>query len=446
MSVLNITDFEIIGFYGIDLVHLLEENSANRFNSYRGNNTWLQELKNKVPNQGICNFNPPIFAKSKYAETDRIIRNTFSNYYVNNLMPLVFELKEKVVTYREYDDLFNIEIQSISISANGAVTVKIRAFKENGGTITCIKEIIKGCRNYKNSINEKIRSLINQFINVLNDYVKDKIKCKEISISCFEQYVSYYEIIDFDYVTKEAEKMKIKSMCVDESYLRPLVALFRMNESDFSNYDMNKISDIKDNDHGNRVDELWAINRDRLLRHHPYRKDEHNKRFFSDIVLGIEILLQQKVVLQYLNQWIGTQSSRLRKVIDGKCEVNNDKIFPLIFEMVNIYDIISDSFIIQRNTNHAFFNLIIEKSIDNMHLKDILCTNREMISDLFSLLTYISSQITTKTSINIDNLTSSMEQTGSKMKNLTIIMIFAVILQLVAAAMTIFIMIKNNIT
>jgi hypothetical protein len=80
--------------------------------------------------------------------------------------------------------------------------------------------------------------------------------------------------------------------------------------------------------------------------------------------------------------------------------VSKDKMDSLISEMayicVNIYDIIYDSFMMQKRTNHAFFNLIIEKSSDKMYLNDILRFNREMISDLFSLLTSISSQRITK--------------------------------------------------
>jgi len=418
MSDLNITRFEVTGLYGIDIAHLLEKESVEHFNSIRGNKEWLSKFKEKAPvSSGTLDL-----AKSSYAKTDSSIRNIFSNYYLNNLMPLVFQLNKK-----DINDLFYIEILSISISRNGAITIKIKSSKSNSGIKSKIEQVIDVYYKYKENINNKVLSHLSNFIELFNDFFNNynnKIKFKKKMDDNLEQYISYYEIVDFDYDKTKMKKNTIKSMYDNELYLKSLVALFKMTRTDFSNYDISKISDIKNNDYGDRVDELWAINQDRLLRHHPEAKTKENiENFFLDIILGIEILLQQKIALQYLNQWIGKQNIELRKIINSSKNVFKSKknvfsflkniknvfkrnlsvkskldylIFEIVNTYVNIYDIISDNSMMQVNTNHTFFDLIMEKSIDKMRLKDILCSNKDMISDLFSLLTSISSRRTNK--------------------------------------------------
>lgn len=438
MKTLNITRFEIVGIYGIDVSCLMEKRSEEYFNSIRGNPAWLHKLKAKVTDPNRFGFTYPEFAESRYAKTDRVIRNTFSIYYINNLMPLVFRLNKEDILY---DELFNIEILSASINSNGAITIKIKACKENS-TVTSIKDIIDACYKYKKGFHEKINLLIIQFIELLSDCITE-LEIEKIPLNKFEQYLNYYEIIDFDYDTNETEKVKIKSMYKDEFYIKSLAALFRMSKTDFYNYDVSMISDIRHNDCGNRIDELWAINQDRLLRYHTYAKtDKYIECFFSDIILGTEILLQQKIVLQYINQWISIKRFNLREMVNINprgLEVDNEKIVQLIFEMVNIYDVVSDGFLIQKNTNHTFFNLIIEKIIENMRLEKMHNSGRVIISDLFSLLTSISSQISTNTSINFDNLnfelSKSMGRINSFVWKITLLMAIVAILQL---ALTIF--------
>lgn len=433
---LDITSFKIVGLCGFDMTHLLEEKWESHFNSIRGGKTWLDRLKSITENPERFGFKFPGYAESSYARTDRDVRNTFSKYYVKNFMPLFFELVEKKAVYT---GLFEITIDRVSVSDSGAVTLRIESAVKNGVELKSTRSIIDGYYEYKQKVIAEIKTCVCKFIELLKDSfnkMNNNISFNETLTDDFEQYVSYYELVDFDYGRSGAKKMPIKSMYEKgaEDLLRPLVALFRMTKINFNSYDIAMISDIKNRDYGNRVDEIWAINEDRLLRHFPYEKaDTYTKLFFLDVVLGIEILLQQKIVLQYLNQWIDIRRSKLREGINFRGErpkFDENQINPLIGEVVDVYDVISNGLIIQRNANHTFFNVIIEKSIDCMRLKEMLGSNRELIMDFFSLLSAISSRMTADAAVSVGE---AGYKAAVSMGLLTRIMTAVAVLQLLVA-------------
>jgi len=435
---LDITFLKIVGLYGFDVTHLLTEDGEKRFNSVRGDKTWLTRLARETKSPQRFGFEFPKYAESSYARTDRDVRNTFSKYYVKNFMPMFFGLTDRNNVYAK---LFEVTIDRISISDSGAVSLRVEAVVKDDGKVKNTRQIIESYYEYKQQINTHIKTCIYRFVDLLKESFNTMdagIKFEKSLTDDFEQYVSYYELVDFDYGKNGTKKTPIKLMYEkgSEDLLKQLVALFRMTKIDFESYDVTMISDIKNHDYGNRVDEIWAINEDRLLRHFPYEKaDEYTKLFFLDVVLGIEILLQQKIVLQYLNQWIDIRRAKLREGVsfgDGMPEFVGKQVNPLISEVFNVYDVISNGLIIQRNANHTFFNLIIEKSISCMHLREMLGSNRELIMDFFSLLSSISSQMTANASAAVGK--AGYEATTS-MRWLTIVMAAAAVLQLLTGVL-----------
>jgi hypothetical protein len=130
------------------------------------------------------------------------------------------------------------------------------------------------------------------------------------------------------------------------------------------------------------------------------------------------------------------QRSRLRGGINfsgDRLKFKKDLINPLIGDVIDVYDVISDGLVVQRNANHNFFNLLVGKIIGCMRLEEMLDLNREMVLDFFSLLTSISSQITADNAVSVGEKGNNV---AASMSKLTKIMTAVAILQLIVAIVT----------
>lgn len=435
MSDIIINRLNVDSIFGLDIADLLSPNNVDDFNCSRGTESWFINIIDAMSKVEKYGFKYPKIASSLYSTTDRGFRSTFSDYYVDKLMPLVFDLKSPN-TFHKTD--FSMYIKCISLSCKGAISIRvsIRLDKENKYTI---KDIISNYYDIITFLKEKVYNCLISFIKLLNENLNWNLE--EISFNVFLHKLLYYEIIDFDFAIKNIANPVIKDLYNDEEYLKQFAVFSRMSKVDYKNYDINKLDKFKHSDLGNRNDEMWVLNSERLIRYHPESTtDKYNMLFFQDVILGAEILLQQKIVLQYLNRWITEKRLILRNninLIEKKIEINYEEINSMIFKLGNIYDLLSDNFLIQRNIGHSFFNVLIENIIEKMRVKEILNSNKESLSEFFSLITAITSQLMTNQSAKLDSLNYQTSKESANINKLvgrlTFLMFFVAVLQLLVA-------------
>ncbi|MDR0307408.1 MAG: hypothetical protein LBI42_11305 [Chitinispirillales bacterium] len=429
--IFNKIELQII--FGFDLGHILLNNEQkNTFNSFRGSKKWLKDLKEKIETtkQNYI-FQNPEFASSSYSSTDRRERSTFSIYYDKTLMPLSFSINDDNPLHLTEHNI-SVKFQKIKLGINGSVTLTSRLSYQSSGL--SFNNFIEIYNNKINIIKEKAHSIVVKLIEMLGSNLTVQFN-NQIRFEKFNQFVDCFEVMDFDYTIYNNKKMLIHDLYKDDDFLRQLARLFRMSLSNYKNHDIDRIKKLLKDDIGYRKDELWLINRNRVIRHFPKAEDEFQKRFFNDIVLGCEIFIQHKVALLYLNQWCIHKYSEIKEIIEGgKYLIPQEfnKLEKIIFEMTNFINIFSDDFYVQMNIKHSFFNEFMEQLLIKLDLILILKSNRYLLSSLLERLSSISSIITTKRSIELDTLNYNLSR-SVKGINITVI-IFTILMVLIATS------------
>ena len=239
MSILEFTRFDIISIYGIDIGDLLKSNDIDSFNSSRGTDEWFFGINEKISNANKFGFNYPKLAHSLYSDTDRAVRSTFSDYYVDRLMPLHFTFIEQPIFYQ---DGFVIKMNNVSLSRKGAITIEVEINLEDNCTYD-LNEIITQYYKIKIFIKQKVYDSLLKCIKLINQTIVWELQ--EISFHTFQQKLLYFESIDFDYNVAEMVRKPIKELYDDVIYLQQFAVLSRMSKVDFKNYDLNKLNLFK---------------------------------------------------------------------------------------------------------------------------------------------------------------------------------------------------------
>ncbi|MCL2417177.1 MAG: hypothetical protein FWD02_04495 [Bacteroidales bacterium] len=423
MANLQITGFRLTDLFGIDCGNIASK-SCN-INSFRGVEDFLGKVKTKMLNPESYGFTKPIYDESEYSKTDRVSRHTFSNYFAYNLMPLFFA-SINPTQYKVKDLVFNF--QGIRISPKMSITINISCNLDNSKSN--VQDLINNYSDYKKTVKEKLYDYMNSFIDCWNAHVKE-LSFEKIPESEFDMFLHQYEIIDFDYSVYNGNKkttFKIKDILKSGDYdlIKQLAGFTRMSYN-YNSYDIEKLDNFFSTNFGNRDDELWIVNKERFIRHHPEAKtNKYNIAFFSDAKLVFEILLQQETCLKYLNIWINKNrndfSNKLVKLAQDKNKRKNDEIESFLGDIARLSDIFSDKYLIQRDINHSFFNEVFIRAIDVLRIENLMAITKESYQ-IHSLYT---SQKISNYSLNLNK----------KMKHLTIWMIILGVLTFLLAAVT----------
>ena len=429
MSSLQIKDFHLTDLFSLDCGNISPE-SCN-INSFRGVNVFLDNVKLKMLNTESYGFKKPIYNESEYAKTDRVGRNTFSAYFAYNLMPLYFE-SINPTQYQDKDLLFCFK--GIRISPKMSITISINCSLNERKNKIPIKDLIENFFDYKKTVKNKIHDYINGFIDCWNAHINE-LYFEKIQKNQFDMFLHNYEIIDFDYtiydgITRKSSKKKIKDIFESGDYdlIKQFAGFSKMSHY-YSLYDIEKLDKFISSNFGNRDDELWIINEERFIRHHPEAKtNKYNTAFFSDAKLVFEILLQQETCLEYVNIWVNKYRNDFRnklvKSLKNKKKNNDVELF--LENIAHLSDIFSDKYLTQRNVKHSFFYDIYIRAVDVLKIDNLMTITKESFTDLYTIHSLYTSQKSSNHSLNLNR----------KMNHLTIWMIILGALTLLLTTIT----------
>ena len=436
MALITITDFEFTHIVGIDLGHLIKPKHESTFHTYRGSTDWLSEIKERfVEKNHLRNFGLvlPHFDQPQYNKAEETGRNTFSSYYAFNLMPLSFDLIPLLSDQPNYhfsQGAFKSKVQSFRLSPKGSITIRINSLIDQELEV---EKLIEQYYSYQKDLRTRLPQFANEFVKCWNEHIP-QIVLNEFKLDDMDRFAHTYEIFDFDYKIKSDPSVLIKDILENDDYieaLKDIAGLSRMSKYAYTKYHAGKLKDFKSQNFGNREDELWLINAERMLRYHPEKTKDNVKFLFDDVKLGLEILLQQEVSFEFLTAWTNRKRSELRLKFARTHQ--NDKEFEkevekLLIDIVNISDILSDPFIIQRNVKHSFYNTVLTKAIEAMALQQKTQQAREAFNDFFALVSVYTSQKLSNISLKFDSANLKFNKT---IRRLTVLMIILALLTLI---------------
>lgn len=422
---LEITRFELAHIFGIDLGHLIGSKEME-FNLRRGAWGWLTELKLRFGKTETYGFKSPCFDESQYSKTDRVGRNTFSSYFVYNLMPLSFELIKPVSIQEKF---FSCQIKDFRISSKGSLSIRINTTLNQTKPVK-VESLIDLYFRYRVALKTRLHNHINIFIRCWNAHIND-FQLNEVTLDDIESYIHHYELIDFDYRIMPGNKSMSIAEIFDSSdtqMLKQLAGLSRMSPT-YRHYADSRLVSFKDNDISNRDDELWVINLERLLRYHSEsKKNNYVDSFFEDVKLGFEILLQQEINLEYLGIWINSKRADLRNKLTTQLihnEYINEKDIQLILgEITNLSDIFNSQFLIQRNIKHSFYNTIFLKAFEVLSIERTIMQTKESFNDFFSIYSIYCSQKISNLSLYFEKANLTLNRSVKSLTVWVVVMTF----------------------
>lgn len=255
-------------------------------------------------------------ASSTYSQTtERVGATTLAGYAAKGLMPL--ELHFRDVT--TYDESLHWRPAALHLSGNGAMTLRheVEFDSPADGSLDAagaIREYHTLIRELRNDVG--IRA--SKFAQLWSELHPDIPLSFPHDGGLGEESLLYESIdMDFDICDEVGAHLRqpIKTVIHKDhvDVVRQLAAISRMSSIEPQHYDAGRLARFREADIGNREDELWLVNPNRMMRSHPDWGNPTNRSFYEDSLLLCEILLQQKASLQYVDQWLRESKGMLRK-------------------------------------------------------------------------------------------------------------------------------------
>ncbi len=413
----HITNFKLTTIFAIDIGDL--SNDASFYNQRRGLQSTLDEVKMLLGDSEI--YDPITIESSEYAKTDKKERNTFSEFYSNKFMPLNINFKGSEPITGKY---FSTSINSVKVGYHGSVSICCTTtFKKwTRKSKISISDFINEYNIFIETIRAELCSELKKFFEFWNSRIKFiQLNLIDTKLSNFQKF----EILDFDHNLE----LPINTIFTnDKENAKQLARLLRMTKSSYSSFDDKKVEKLKELNLGSRNDELWIINEDRLVRHHP-EDNIYLKAFLSDIILGIEILTQYESNLLYLNHWVVDKRAELRNILSeqkDKKQLENT-LSEIWLDAIHIYDNTLEQYTRQRNIHHSFYNKVIKEGIKYQRLDEYSKQVKNEFKELFDTLNSISELQSTQTFLDLEKTNLKI---NSRMWVLSLILLLTAIFQL----------------
>ena len=355
--------------YALDIGYLFEDAYSSDLISERVSEEWLTSLRNKLQNWEIYGYSFPHFVESEYGKTDRSRRNTFAK----KLLPLELKISN---SKKHIASIFTYNADSIRISPQGGIS--IRVIYESKGINLSAKDTI----NEFSQLLEKIPALLQEsladFVVFWNSSVP-QINLITPNIEFLKEILYSYEIFDFDFHITDGEKTceinSIKSLYTDKNIIPvcELYSIAKMSPASATSLNDTRLFEFIATDIGGRNDELWSINRERMLRYHPDRDSLYNKALFSDIKTAVEILISQKATFDFLEEWVDKKRKIvLEKMLYFNCmdEKGKNDFHRQFGEVMGTTQLLIEPVLLQKNVRHAFYLQAVSSLVSSLGIQD----------------------------------------------------------------------------
>ena len=440
---ISITLLEGCLIFTLDLGYLLEDPWMSGFIAERVSDQWLTELSQKLGNWEKFGFARPEFLESEYGKTDRAPRNTFAKRHAKRLLPLQMRIPQPA-KFTERNLTFYAD--TVCISPQGALSVRI-LFKLEPNTVLSAEETITDYNHMLVKVPNLSRNTITNFVAFWNASPISSTQLVSPSSELLEEVLHSYEIIDFDFnLRSDNEQEEIRSVKniykdVDIVPACELAAISKMSPVSCKALNDTKLIEFFDTDIGSRDDELWAINKDRMIRRHPDRRSIYNKAFFSDIKMASEILATQQATFDFLEEWV----AKRRKAMVGQMleyrgltlKEKND--FQMQFgEVMHITQLLIEPVLLQKNVRHAFYIQVVSRVAKCMEIQESNERSSRALQDFAQLIETVSGYQNAELSATLGNLQVQFAKSAKRIGIATIwITVLAIILTLLQVYMAI---------
>lgn len=177
-----------------------------------------------------------------------------------------------------------------------------------------------------------------------------------------------YEIVDMNAYCRDAHgsEAPIKTLYDAASLdgVRGLAGLSRMaRKASWSHYSRLALENLRSADLGNRVDEIWIVNQDRILRSFGEgRSDPDVAAFLRDVDLAVELVCQERATLGYLADGIQRADHDARRTMGGRARGDvtaRRALQTMLHDSAALGRLLGDPLTLRREAKHSFLSRLI---------------------------------------------------------------------------------------
>ncbi len=356
-----------------------------KFRLARSDRSWLDDLKQairKLPPDDFFSWQEADLTVSRYhLVNERVGASTLATQQAKNQLPLRVPARQS--SWNESGNLFEWKFESIGIGVDGAACIRHRARLVRDATVDEVTT------DYHILIQDIFRHLVPVARSLLEglsraDGPLDSVEFVHPDPNRLDTYIASYECLDIDFtaVDEQGEPLPLPAKrLVAESLdaARQLAALSRMSRIEPDLYDPLKLQKFKDADIGNREDELWIVNSNRMVRSNPDRKNRHIIHFYEDVLCLVELGLQQLAVLEYVDAWLHEARGQFRRQLMSSKSHDAD-VGRILIDFERVLDLIEQPGGLTAGIRHAFFRQVADRLVQELRIPAALAQAQEAVS------------------------------------------------------------------
>jgi hypothetical protein len=352
----------------------------------RSDRSWLDELKQalrKLPADDLFSWQDADLAVSRYhLVNERVGASTLAAQQAKHQLPLRIPARDS--SWNESGDLFEWRLESVGLGVDGAACIRhcARLMRDHA----TVDEVTT---SYHILIQDIFRHLIPVARSLLDglsraDGPLDSVEFFHPDPNRLDTYIASYECLDIDFTATDEHGAPVNlpaKRLITESLdsARQLAALSRMSRIEPDLYDPVKLQKFKDADIGNREDELWIVNSNRMLRSNPDRENRHLIHFYEDILCLVELALQQLAVLGYVDAWLHEARGQFRRQLMSSKSDDAD-VGRILIDFERVLDLIEQPGGLTAGIRHAFFRQVADRLVQELRIPVALAQAQQAVS------------------------------------------------------------------
>lgn len=405
---LEVTRLELRTIVAVDLGWAVEEEAAETFLRDRGRPGWLGVVVAEFTQPG-SGVDRPRVEPPAYDRSAEYGRPTFSNEFSASYMPLVSRPLSSV-EYMTGSLIWRLDW--LKIGPTGALSICVRAELRDGPAR--VLDVVQSYHQFRRDVRNRWPDLVTEFLRYWTS-VLPRYRLIDSAPDVLLSHTETYDVVDFDF-TVDGTVRRPKDLYRDGpvASLRALAGLTRMSHV-MNEYSEENVRALQGMDLGSRPDELWIVNVERMARHHPEHLTDLGKRLYlEDIVTATEIILQQRVTLKYVTDWVrrmrATFLDRLTEEPDAAG--SHTVMRTLLTQIAWSSDLYSETLAVHRDSGSSFFRTIVSRISE---LKEI-DTSRDGVSASVTRMLEIANAIfqerSAATSARLQEVSLSVDRTS----------------------------------
>jgi hypothetical protein len=372
----------------------------------RSDRSWLTNLKHALRNLPPDDFvswpDADLVVSRYYLVNERVGASTLAAQQARHRLPLRIPAKHSA--WNESGHLFQWKFDCVGIGVDGAACIRHRARLMRPATVDDVTI------DYHILIQDIFRNLVPVAHALLAGLSKaegplDSIEFLNPDPNRLDTFIASYECVDIDFLALDDGGSQVslpaKSLIAESlDCARQLAALSRMSRTEPDLFDRERLQAFRDADIGNREDELWIINSNRMLRSNPDRRDDHVAHFYEDVLCLVELALQQLAVLEYIDDWLHDARAKFRRQLMSSKSHDSD-VGHILIDFERVLDLIEQPGGLTAGIRHAFFRQLADRLMHELriqvaraHARDAVWMFAQVASAAFTFKVFVSSEAT----------------------------------------------------